>query len=152
MFTLISDFSTPTERRKTQWLRSKSLWESRDSCLQSTAIVMGRRPEGRLKISSEQSQRPYGNETQTSLHVAWSVIEFTITVQLQLKGFVNDVQRLVIKNIYINNDPYQNFFKKMTFTIKSETDNKISEIVNLGQQLIQHKSSQQGRSAAQRCQ
>ena len=44
------------------------------------------------------------------------------------------------------------FFKKMTFTIKSETDNKISEIVNLGQQLMQHKSSQPGRSAAQHCQ
>ena len=44
------------------------------------------------------------------------------------------------------------FFKKMTLTIKSETDNKISEIVNLGQQLMQHKSSQQERSAAQHCQ
>lgn len=31
------------------------------------------------------------------------------------------------------------FLKKMTFTIKSETDNKTSEIVNLGQQLMQHK-------------
>ena len=41
----------------------------------------------------------------------------------------------------------------MTFTIKSETDNKISEIVNLGQQLyMQHKSSQPGSSAAQHCQ
>ena len=44
------------------------------------------------------------------------------------------------------------FLKTMTFTIKSETDNKISEIVNLGQQLMQHKSSQPGRSAAQHCQ
>lgn len=40
----------------------------------------------------------------------------------------------------------------MTFTIKSETGNKISEIVNLGQQLMQHKGSQQGLLAAQHCQ
>ena len=81
------------------------------------------------------------------------MIELTITGQIVAERVCKRCATTYNKNIYLLSMIRNKIFlKTMTFTIKSETDNKISEIVKLGQQLMQHKSSQQGRSAAQHCQ